>query len=73
MAMFRPSDGINYNFVAGVYCFAVLICASLLALDKAIHVNQVEGYWIVFAPFIPCLVWSLVVRAAWLKKKNKVE
>ncbi|CAN0232094.1 unnamed protein product, partial [Ectocarpus sp. 6 AP-2014] len=61
-----PSPGINYNFVAGSYLLCSLILVVLLALDKFLHVEAVEGSWVVFAPFFPCLAWALVIRSKWL-------
>jgi hypothetical protein len=62
---------INYNFVAGCYAVASFIFFVLLALEKILKVPQVEGFWIVFAPFCPCLAWALVVRSRWLALKSK--
>jgi len=68
-----PSQ-INYNFVAGMYFFASVLFLILAVLDKVIMVHQVEGFYIIFSPFLPCLLWSLVVRSKWLKQeKSKTE
>ena len=63
--IFRPSDGINYDFVVNVYAAASVVFAALAVLDRFMKVPQVEGYWIIFSPFLPCLLWALVVRARW--------
>ena len=73
--LLTPSDDINYNFVAGAYFFASLLCGALylgqrLGPEKD---NPVEGFWIIFAPFVPCLVWALLIRAKWLAKLGAVE
>ena len=38
--------------------------------------RQIEGLYLVFVPFFPCLLWSLVVRSRWvadisLRKEKK--
>uniref|UniRef100_A0A7S2ECH0 Uncharacterized protein n=1 Tax=Trieres chinensis TaxID=1514140 RepID=A0A7S2ECH0_TRICV len=35
--------------------------------------RSLEGIWLVFAPFFPCLLWSLVVRSEWKRKESKKE
>ena len=30
--------------------------------------RQLEGLYLVFIPFFPCLLWSLAVRVRWLKE-----
>ena len=62
---------INYNFVVGMYTIASVIFVMLLILDKVVEVPQVEGFWIIFAPFIPCLLVSLVVRSRWLRRRSR--
>eukprot|EP00752_Nemacystus_decipiens_P014819 g13193.t1 len=58
--------GINYNFVVGGYLACSVIFGVLLCLDKQFHVEAVEGSWVVFAPFLPCLWWALAMRSKWL-------
>ena len=60
---------INYNFVVSMYAVASALFVLLLVLDKVLVVPQVEGYWIIFAPFIPCLLASFVLRSRWLKRR----
>ena len=38
--------------------------------EGALHefTRQLEGLYLVFVPFFPCLLWSLAVRARWLKE-----
>jgi hypothetical protein len=62
---------INYNFVTGMYAIASLIFVVLIVLDKVVVVPQVEGFWIIFAPFIPCLLVSLPLRSRWLKRRTE--
>lgn len=66
MGFFTPSPTINYNFVAGVYAFFTTLCALLSVLH--FYSSQVEGFYIVLVPFVPCFLWSLVVRHRWLQQ-----
>ncbi|ETW00674.1 hypothetical protein H310_07237 [Aphanomyces invadans] len=65
--IFSPVDSINYNFVSGVYGLCTVIFLGLLVIQR--YTDAVEGFYIVFAPFVPCLLWSLVVRRNWLAKE----
>ncbi|CAM9487035.1 unnamed protein product [Discosporangium mesarthrocarpum] len=71
----QPSPDINYNAVVGAY----LVCCTLLplfyVLDKVrvYNVEAIEGTWIVFSPFVPCLLWALVVRAKWIAGRKSNE
>ena len=40
--------------------------------EGALHefTRQLEGLYLVFVPFFPCLLWSLAVRARWLKENG---
>ncbi|CAM9708572.1 unnamed protein product, partial [Chrysoparadoxa australica] len=69
MGIFGVSEGINYNFVSGAYLCCCLILAALLVLEKQFEVEEVKGTWLVFAPFAPCLLWSLVVRSNWISQR----
>ncbi|KAF0682530.1 Aste57867_25328 [Aphanomyces stellatus] len=68
--VFEPVETINYNFVSGVYAACTALFLILLAGHH--YTDAVEGFYIVFAPFIPCLLWSLVVRQNWLKKEAAI-
>lgn len=37
---------------------------------QVFSVQAVEGAWIVFAPFLPCLVWALAIRSQWLRTRD---
>uniref|UniRef100_M4B5D8 Uncharacterized protein n=1 Tax=Hyaloperonospora arabidopsidis (strain Emoy2) TaxID=559515 RepID=M4B5D8_HYAAE len=71
MGIFMPSATINYNFIAGVYAFFVAICALLLAIH--LYSAQLKGFYVVLVPFVPCFIWSLVVRHRWLKQSTTAD
>ncbi|EKU21187.1 hypothetical protein NGA_2080720, partial [Nannochloropsis gaditana CCMP526] len=75
-SVLEPSPSINYDFVAGSYFIASLLCLALAVSSLVFEVSSVKGWWIALAPFPPALVWSLIVRARWhlaLESKTKVE
>ena len=63
--LFEPSPGINYDFVAGSYAVATLLCIALAVAGPGMGVESVKGWYITLLPFPPCLLWSLVVRGRW--------
>jgi hypothetical protein len=42
-------------------------------LDLVYHIEEIEGFWIIFCPFAPALLWSLFMksRAAKITEKEK--
>ena len=43
---------------------------SLLKTRQCFNVGAVEGAWVVFAPFPPCLAWALAMRTKWLATRD---
>ncbi|OWZ18052.1 hypothetical protein PHMEG_0007923 [Phytophthora megakarya] len=71
MEVFKPSPTINYDFVVGVYAFFTAVFVLLAVLH--FYTSQVEGFYIVLVPFVPCFLWSLVVRHRWLQQPAQVD
>jgi hypothetical protein len=67
------SSGISYSALFIVYALCSVVCllfglAEYCVLIKRIHVTDINlewmrGMWIVFAPFIPFLLWSWVMKS----------
>lgn len=53
---------ISYDFIFIVYSVAVALCLVLLVLDKVLLISDVQGFWVVLTPFIPCLLWVMVIK-----------
>ena len=66
--LYKPEDGISYQFILLVYVAASLVCLILLLLEHGLQLEAVKGYWIVFAPFLPGSVWAF---AMYSKEKEK--
>ena len=67
----RPPEGINYNFILGMYSFFLALGALFAGLEFGMGVEAVKGFYLVFAPFVPAFLWCTVVRSAWLSAKAK--
>eukprot|EP00611_Tribonema_gayanum_P014178 TRINITY_DN25472_c0_g1_i1.p1 TRINITY_DN25472_c0_g1~~TRINITY_DN25472_c0_g1_i1.p1 ORF type:complete len:113 (+),score=2.97 TRINITY_DN25472_c0_g1_i1:402-740(+) len=75
-SLFRPTPGINYNFVLGAYGVCCGLLVLFYALEKLLkNAESIQGIWIIFTPFVPCLFWCLVMRtrAKSLEEKSKSE
>uniref|UniRef100_A0A7S2UKK9 Uncharacterized protein n=1 Tax=Attheya septentrionalis TaxID=420275 RepID=A0A7S2UKK9_9STRA len=46
---------------------------SLTRESKTELASSLEGMHLVFLPFIPCLLWSFIVRSNWLKQQQQKE
>jgi hypothetical protein len=61
--LYKPQEGISYDFIFYCYSLSCVICAILFAFDFY-KVEVVKGFYVVFLPFIPCWIWSLVMKSA---------
>lgn len=73
MMVFEPMSGINYDFVLGMYAFFLAIGAVLAALSLGLKVEALDGFYLIFAPFLPATLWCFVVRRNWRQQKTKSE
>lgn len=86
MKLLEPKENINYNFIASMYAIFAAIGILLLGLEKLVLVSykelegesslkelaeSAEGLYLIFTPFIPCLLWSLIVRQK--QNNSKIE
>lgn len=68
--LYKPQEDVSYDFIASMYSIGVVICVVLAVLDLGFHIEEVKGFWIIFAPFSICLLWALVMRS--LAKKGSI-
>ena len=73
MGLLAPAEGINYNFILGMYSFFLALGALFAGLEFGMGVEAVRGFYLVFAPFVPAFMWCTVVRSAWLSAKAKTD
>jgi hypothetical protein len=67
--LYRPQEDVSYDFIASMYAIGAVIAIILAGLDLGLHLEEVKGFWIIFAPFTVCLLWALLMRQL---GKNKV-
>ena len=97
---FRPSPGINYDFIVSMYLGGCGLAVLFFALEKQLlspllegdieqedidnsteggeeekdvdpwkeFAKGMQGMYFVFAPFLLCLPWSLIVRHFWMRE-----
>jgi hypothetical protein len=63
------SAQLNFNFLSIVYVIMSLICMGLWEAEKKYNVQEVEGYFIVLLPFLPCALWALSMRLIGIGKQ----
>ena len=64
MGVFEPAEGINYNFILGMYLFFLSLGTLFLALEFAFKVDAVQGFYLIFAPFVPAFLWHAAPASA---------
>ena len=67
-SFFSPQPDVNYDLVCGVQVLGVVICVVLFALQAFAAVKAVEGFWIIFAPFIAVCPWQFYLRGVQAKQ-----
>jgi hypothetical protein len=62
-SLLRPSSDINYRFVSGAYMLLAVLGVIFKALEYLEKSESIKGVWLIFAPFAPCLLWSLAMQS----------
>lgn len=57
-----PEDTLTYvemdpKYVIRAYLIAIVLFATLLVVEKVWQVDEIKGFWLVGAPFLPALLW----------------
>ena len=73
MGLLAPAEGINYNFILGMYSFFFGARRAVRGTGIRDGRGGREGLYLVFAPFVPAFMWCTVVRSAWLSEKAKTD
>lgn len=60
--LWKPRDDVSYDFIMIAYMIFSVISLVLVVCDRVLSVEALSGSWIVTAPFIPCLIWSIYMR-----------
>ena len=70
--LYEPDERVSYRFILVGYASFAAIGLILLILEKLVIFEELagKGYWLIFAPFLPCFLWSYVMHK---RAKRKVE
>jgi hypothetical protein len=61
--LLTPRAGVNYDAVFKMYVFGTGLFLLFVVLQYVVQAGEtVEGFWVIFAPFLPCAAWAQVVR-----------
>lgn len=60
--LYQPQPSVSYSFILISYAICCSICVALLVMEFALHIDAIKGFWIVFAPFVPCVVWAFAMK-----------
>ena len=61
--LYQKRKDISYDLLCGVYSLAVLIGITFYVMESQFGYSAVEGYWIIMAPFFPCLLWGVLMKS----------
>ena len=72
--IFQWDSDLNYQGISVVYAVACVVAVSLFAgetygsLPQSQWTSNLNGVYIVFAPYVPCLLWMLLIQALYRRK-----
>jgi hypothetical protein len=49
--------------MCSLYAGGVLFAILFTILDLVYEIEEIKGFWIIFCPFAPALLWSLAMRS----------
>jgi F0F1-type ATP synthase assembly protein I len=61
---YKPQEDVSYDFIASMYSVGLAIAVVLALLDLQFQIEEVKGFWIIFAPFSVCFLWAMLMRRA---------
>ncbi|KAJ1457477.1 hypothetical protein M885DRAFT_515045 [Pelagophyceae sp. CCMP2097] len=70
MNIMAPVEGINYNFVMGMYVASLALGALFCVLEFVLAIEAVQGFYLIFSPFVPASLWCFFVRRNWLAGRS---
>ena len=60
--LYKPQSNVNYNFISNVYLLFTTLGILLYILEVFLKFEIAKGIWIVFIPFVPTLIWSIIIK-----------
>lgn len=72
--LYEPDERLSYSFLLLGYASFSALGLLLFILEKFVVFEELDGkgYWLIFTPFVPCLLWSYLMNRA-AQAKNKVK
>ncbi|KAL1530685.1 hypothetical protein AB1Y20_001585 [Prymnesium parvum] len=52
-------EELSWKVVSILYALGVALCVLFAILQVVWNIESVRGFWIIFSPFAPCLVYGL--------------
>ena len=62
--LYKPNSNVNYNFISNVYLLFTTLGIFLYILEVFLKFEIAKGIWIVFIPFVPTLIWSIIIKSS---------
>lgn len=77
-----PSESISFSVVSWMYFSCCCLCLFFYLLEKFLtslnkdhwaydNLDQIKGIYVIFVPFLPCLLWSLIMARIQGGKKKE--
>jgi hypothetical protein len=72
--IFRWDPDLNYQGISVVYTVAGVVAVSMYAVEtygslpQSQWTSNLNGVYMVFAPYLPCLLWVLLIQAVCRRK-----
>ena len=60
--LLKPQAGVNYNYICLLQLVGVIICFILICTQFILEIETTKGWFIIFSPFIPTLLWTYSVK-----------
>ena len=64
---------LQWRYVTIIYSCGCGICAIFAVLDRVIEIEQVKGFWLIFALFPFCLVYSIYRQRLQASENSKAK
>ena len=64
--LLTPQPGVNYNVICILQAVGSLVCVLLAVAQFILKMEMTNGWFLIFAPFLPTLFWQYNVRSRWL-------
>jgi hypothetical protein len=67
--LLKPQPGVNYDVICLLQAVGSLVCVFLAYSQFILKLEMTNGWFLIFAPFVPTLAWQYKVRTRWLENE----